>query len=114
MSDQVKGGVWLTDPYLGESLPFITISISQNMSVVHEQSTVLYYKLRKGPPVPEITIRLQIDEAGKILRSLRHVGGSVQKFCPYANHFGLKFVEDHSFRRRGLSEYGSTAYHHYI
>jgi hypothetical protein len=35
------------------------------MCVVHGRYAVLYYKLRKGPPASEITIRLHIDEAGK-------------------------------------------------
>jgi hypothetical protein len=46
---------------MGEPYSELTVRDGQ-MCVVHGRSTVLYYKPRKGP---EISIRLQIDEAGK-------------------------------------------------
>jgi hypothetical protein len=33
MSDRVKGGVGLTDPYKGKALPFITFLISDDSSI---------------------------------------------------------------------------------
>ncbi len=49
---------------MGELYSELAVQDGQ-MCVVYGRSSVLYYNLRKAPPAPKLTIRLQIDEAGK-------------------------------------------------
>jgi hypothetical protein len=84
---------------MGEPYSELTVQDGQ-MCVVHGRSTVLYYNLRKGPPAPEITIRLQIDEAGK--SSAPYVKPKIKTTA------GDKVMRDGSTRDRVSSELGGV------